>query len=371
MMIRKKLAWLYLKYFKKFTSISPVPDNFIFYFICYGTLCKYYNYLICIRDYNNHRLVVRNYPLEISVDVNNICNLCCPLCPTGAQKVDRAKGSMSIDTFKEILEKFSRYAFRMHFSLWGEPLLHKELPQMVSLTEKSGMGTEISTNLSINLSDIYISKLIKAGLSWLIVSIDGASAESYSKYRVNGNYSLVLSNLRRFVQLKKEIGYVTPFIEWQYIPFRHNEHEIETVVQEAKDVGVDYLRLKPPRCTYNEGPNELPDNWLPSLASLQYMIPNNRNYLHDMHCPFLWRWVNINWDSSISPCCETYEIKDDLANLHDKDFSLIWNGASFIKSRRLALGGGANDEKTSMACYHCKVFKKPYDLNNNRLVQNR
>src|SRR3990170_8283578 len=58
-------------------------------------------------------------------------------------------------------------------------------------------------------------------------TIDGATAESYVKYRRRGDFDKAIRNLRFAVDEKRAGGRDIPFINWRYILFTHNDSEGE------------------------------------------------------------------------------------------------------------------------------------------------
>jgi hypothetical protein len=61
----------------------------------------------------------------------------------------------------------------------------------------------------------------------MFCSIDGATQDSYEKYRRGGNLELIIKNLELILKIKKELKSTTPHIVWRFLVFKHNEHEIE------------------------------------------------------------------------------------------------------------------------------------------------
>ena len=64
------------------------------------------------------------------------------------------------------------------FFNWGEPLLNTHLEDFISLANSKNVLSAISTNLSLQLSDDRIRRLVTSGLREMIVSLDGASSET-------------------------------------------------------------------------------------------------------------------------------------------------------------------------------------------------
>jgi len=121
------------------------------------------------------------------IEPTNYCNLKCPLCPTGAGLIRREKAAMSFEDFKKILDNLGNQIIHLRLWNWGEPLLNKELPKMIKYAKSKNIYVNTSTNSSF-LNKENVRELTNSGLDHLIVSLDGASEETYSLYRKNGNF---------------------------------------------------------------------------------------------------------------------------------------------------------------------------------------
>lgn len=96
------------------------------------------------------------------------------------------------------------------------------------------------------------------------MSLDGVTQETYEKYRVRGNVAEVFADLRGLVAAKKALRSKTPFVEWQYIVFKHNEHEVEKARVLAEEIGVDLLRFVSPGVQPEDmHKRSLQEKWMP------------------------------------------------------------------------------------------------------------
>ncbi len=151
---------------------------------------------------------------------------------------------MRWDLFNAIIDDTGPYLFFVDFFNWGEPILNEQLPRMLQKLNDYYIEVRISSSLSAEISDEVIESLV-GNLDWLTVSIDGFSQESYEKYRVNGNLELALSNMERIARLKKARGVRKPHIDWQYLVFSFNEHEIELARRYARKIEVQFRPSAP------------------------------------------------------------------------------------------------------------------------------
>ena len=190
------------------------------------------------------REVLTNYPVKAYIEPTLFCNLRCPACPTGLQLGLRPSSTIDVDLFKSAIDEIGDYLFELQMYNWGEPLLHRQTPEMIRYAkDKRIERIKLSTNLSLNLTDDYIERLVRSGLTELIVSLDGTSTETYSKYRLRGEFDLVCRNMMRIQEAKTRLGLTTPEVVWQFLVFKHNEHEIGQAQAEYRQWGADRLLL--------------------------------------------------------------------------------------------------------------------------------
>ncbi len=168
----------------------------------------------------------------------------------------------------------------------------------------------------------------------MIVSIDGATAETYSKYRVGGDFNRVIDNLKLLLEKKGQFNRIYPYICWQFLVFRHNEHEIEKVKEIGRDLGVDVGITK----AFIGNSDWIPRN--PDYSHYQKEEINN-DYTSEHFkrpqeaiCNWLWEAIVINPNGSVSPCCSVEDEKDDFGNIFQQPFREIWDNEKYRMARR-------------------------------------
>ena len=168
---------------------------------------------------------------------------------------------------------------------------------MIRLTSDRRIQTLVSSNLSIEQEHLG-EEIVASGLRRLIVSLDGASQGTYQKYRQGGNIELVFNNIQQIILAKKLSGQKSPIIEWQYLVFKHNEHEIPLAYKMARELGVDRIVCRSanfPYDHYSPERNHLLEDeaalWMPSNPKYWEMHPNSydrHGYLWSGACHFLY-----------------------------------------------------------------------------------
>lgn len=305
--------------------------------------------------------IVKTYPIRLIVDPANMCNLRCPLCPTGQLKPTRNKTVMDLTHYKHLVDEVSDYLFEIDLYNWGEPFLNPALFEMIEYAQKKNIRTTMSSNFNI-LNDTMARQLVKSGLEQLTLSIDGASPESYIQYRVRGNFERVIRNIKMLVKARKELHQKNPRITWQFLVMKHNEHEIEKARKMAQDLGVDEIFFRPIRPDMgaelhmsDEEKYENAKDWLPADEKYSRFDLKNKTKKKKYKlksCLFLWTQASINSDGSVSPCCGVYDQKDDFGNAFlDGGFMKVWNNKTYQKARQIASRQVKPDNK--LLCSKC------------------
>jgi radical SAM protein with 4Fe4S-binding SPASM domain len=323
------------------------------------TIKQKYNFILTYCQFKVRKLKLHSYPIKLTIDPCNFCNLHCVLCPVGTGTQGRKLSIMSFDTFKQIIDECGSYIWEIDLFNWGEPLLNKEIFKMINYARKMKIDVTISTNLNHFNEDIC-SNLIESGLNRLIISLDGASQDTVEKYQKGCNFDSVVNNIKKIVHMKEILGSRKPFIVWRFLINRYNENEIERAKKLSEELNIDELEIGAFRCDMgkeillnNEAQYENVKSWLPvneELSMYDYKR-KKRKGIKD-YCRKLWFESVINPNGSVSPCCTLWYEKFDFGNIKDSSFKEIWNGEKYQKARRISRGDHISIYRH--ICYICK-----------------
>jgi MoaA/NifB/PqqE/SkfB family radical SAM enzyme len=263
---------------------------------------------------------IKARPVKLTFDPTNVCQLRCPLCPTGLRIQDRPQGRAQLEMLQRLLDEVGDYVFFIDFFNWGEPLLNPEVESFIRLASSRKIVSSLSTNLCLPLTDERIRRIIESGLGELIVSLDGASNATYTTYRRQGRFELVYENLRRIVDTRQRLGQTSPLITWQFLVFRFNEHEMERAKALAAEIGVDRIVFQPPFLHTDRYPlaadeKTMIDSWASSNPRFHAAAESGGGVERNPRCGWHYMATALNWDGSVAPCCTTYETRDDFGTL--------------------------------------------------------
>lgn len=267
-------------------------------------------------------------PYFMVLDTISYCNLECNCCPTGRKLNTRTKAIMPLERISKILGYFGKYLKEIILFNWGEPLLNPNIIEVIKEIKKHDILLTLSSNLNVDIDEQKANELISSGLDRLICSIDGTSQESYEKYRKKGNFNKAFNNLKLLIKTKKNLKLDNPFIEWQFLVFKHNEHEIEEAEKIAKEIEVDNLNLRAPWC---------PPEMVSTIDKYNnYIMDNDKQQYKpaDKYCNWLWNAIVINANGSVSPCCSVENENEDFGNIFDTPFYKLWNNENFRQARK-------------------------------------
>lgn len=335
-------------------NISPDQERVKAALMRLGLQEKLNNYLLVEREKQMRQHYVSGYPYWLTIDPSNFCTLKCPFCPTGQTRRSREKGVLSLENFKKIADELGPYLIHIDFCNWGEPFLNPELAKLIKYAKQYNIDTKVDSNLN-HFNQAYAEEIILSGLDKIIVSIDGITQETYSKYRVGGDFDTVINNLKLLINKKRELGKTNPYICWQFLVFRHNEHEVEQVKKIGKDLGVDSVSITKAFIGNQD--------WIPlNNEYSRYRIKKNKVEVtsecfkpaQELYCNWPWEEIAINPNGSVSVCCSVEDEKDDFGNIFERPFQDIWNNNLYRQARRFIKYKTAPEDGQKNICIGCK-----------------
>jgi cytosylglucuronate decarboxylase len=173
------------------------------------------------------------------VRITENCNSGCFMC-----KYKHKKDSYYIEMEKlkgllEIMKQSGTY--RMIRFTGGEPLLHPEILEIISMFHKEGFLTSIITNGYL-LPDYY-KKLIESGLDQVICSIDGCKAKTHNKLRgFEGCFEKAITGLKLIKQEKNDIN-----LRFNTVVSSYNIGELKEMLKLTDELNIDEWSIIPIR----------------------------------------------------------------------------------------------------------------------------
>lgn len=179
---------------------------------------------------------------KVYIEPTVACNLDCITCFRNAW--EQAMGRMTEETFEHIVSGLQDITPTpsVYFGGIGEPLFHPRTIEWVARIKQLGVKVELITNGTL-LTEKKARALIDAGLDVLWVSLDGATPESYADVRLGAELPTVLSNLERFVKMRKGGHYPKPEIGIAFVAMKRNIADLPKVIQIGKKLRAKYFSV--------------------------------------------------------------------------------------------------------------------------------
>ncbi len=240
------------------------------------------------------------------------------MCPSGKGLLKRTRGFADMPTFKKFIDENAKTLTTLILHFQGEPLLFKELGEMISYARQNKIYTMFSTNGQLLAENFEI---ISTSLpDHIVVSLDGLSNETYTKYRVGGDVQKVFDGLEKLSQMPRS---KRPYTELQFLVFSYNEHEIKALQSLKKKYHVDKITLKTAQI-YNKSQVEfLPENKKYSRYNIDQDGEFSIKHSLKKNCKRAVFGTVICHDGRVVPCCFDKDAEHELGNIKNRSLSEI------------------------------------------------
>jgi short-subunit dehydrogenase/MoaA/NifB/PqqE/SkfB family radical SAM enzyme len=176
----------------------------------------------------------------LQVESARACNLRCIMCPWGEMRQETGDdGNMSQEIW-EAIRPYLHEAASIDFTGGGEPLLQPQLTEWINEANAAGCETGFLTN-GLLLKEAVARRLLSAGVDWIGISMDGATAEVYEEIRKGSNFDAVCRNVSFLASARQGN---TPRLLINFVLMSLNSHQAEEIIRLAARLGVDGVNFK-------------------------------------------------------------------------------------------------------------------------------
>lgn len=326
-------------------------------------------------------------PRVVFIEVTNRCNLLCQTCPHTYFDREPLK-SLSLEGFIRIAEQFPHMK-RVLLHGVGEPLLNRELPEIIQYLKERDVEVIINSNGTL-LTPKWQEQLIKSGLDQYRCSIDGAKDETYARIRGANLLPKLKRGLEGLVKTKERLGANNPQISIWCVSTRENLQELPELLQVAADLGVMEVYMqrlvyfaREPEKQYGMareqlsffGQDQIEEDRiieectrLSETLGITFLASGARDPINSLAaartedfapwqaCMRPWTTAYVTANGNCLPCCISPFATDDyqsliLGNLFERPFREIWNETRYQKFRTDLLS-----DHPHKACASCGVY---------------
>jgi len=340
------------------------------------TFREKFHFLDSVKKFNSHRLksfitshlartfgiVARNIsPRTLIIETVKGCNFNCIMCRAGRLP----KEYMSFDRFKRIIDMFQDSFILQPFSSRGEPFLNREIYKMISYATAKNIYTILTSNFSV----IDVERFLETQADEIQASIDSVNPERFGKIRENGNFNIVVRNLRKLIGLKRRKNYKKPIISLKMVVMKENLDEVEEVINFGVKEGIERFYIDTVFVTEWFGYEIASSDGKPSKEDIEKLktliqkykkkglkirfVPNvsfekGDSYSGYCHFPFLSIFIDVQGNAF--PCCVHIDQKSVFGNIFEDFKGVMKRRYEFLKGFR---------KKRPDLCEGCPLYFKP------------
>jgi len=296
-------------------------------------------------------------PRKIGLEASSFCQLRCPSCPTASRAIHPAVGSgfLKFEDFRKIVDE-NLGVTEIELSNYGEILLNPDLPKIVEHAYRRGVRLTAKNGVNLNhAKEEILEALVRYDFRALSCSIDGASQETYERYRVRGDFETVIENIKKINAYKRRHNTQYPKLQWRFIVFGHNEHEIPKAREMARELGMEF-RLK---LSWDPDFSPIRDEGfvkrelgVDAASRTEYEQTHGADYMQHL-CYKLWSKPQINWDGKVLGCSRNFWGEFG-GNAFEGGLAAAVNGEGISYAREMLQGRLPGRE--DLPCVTCDIY---------------
>ena len=290
-------------------------------------------------------------PKSAQIEVTNKCNLRCQMCPLSDDdyKPVGKRSNLSLQDFNRILEKLPPTIESISLQGLGEPMLNRELFEIIRHARGKGKAVSFFTNATL-LTEENAHKICESDLTHLMFSLDGGTKLTFERIRNGANFESVVENIKTLSRVKSELRATSPALGIMVVGMKENILEVPRIIDIAAEAGIPSVTVK--NLFPDEGiagtPLDRGDIAYLETTCASYAIARGITFSHpqdagydnlssERTCRWLWDTTYVTADGFVTPCCFSYE--GNFPNLRDTPFETIWNSGLHHEFREELLHG--------------------------------
>jgi len=192
------------------------------------------------------------WPLEVFLEISNICDLQCAMCPTfSALNPNRFKilknndrGLLSYEETAAPMESVLEHALIVHAFGYGEPTIHPQFREFISYLSRFEVMVDFFTH-GMHLTEDMCEFLVQQNVVRITISFSGATKEEYENVYLGGDFQRVLTGIKTLAATKKKYQSRYPSIDVNSLAFNHQIEKLPEFVRLMGEHGANAIHLKP------------------------------------------------------------------------------------------------------------------------------
>ncbi len=320
------------------------------------------------------RLGIDLFPPFLEIEPTTICNFRCQCCEHSYWK--EPSKNMTFEQFKKIFDDFGKPKW-LGLTGIGSSYLNKDYHKMLKYAKSKGTIIEVFDHFAHFKDDNQIKELIKIAPDFQFASMYGASKKSFEKVCIGSNYDVIIKNIRKFVEFKKQMKTRFPILNFHYIITKDSKDEILDFLDfvHSLNTEVGEILITPMLHGYKEAKKfevRIDKNYVRKVEerAKKYKIPITINMsakqeAEGLSCKppirnckeYIMPFIFVT--GHVTPCCSQNENNQrewqknlSLGNALEQPFRKIWYSPRYKQMRKLI-----RQNKCPQVCSHCPAYE--------------
>jgi MoaA/NifB/PqqE/SkfB family radical SAM enzyme len=304
-------------------------------------------------------LAQETLPSGVRLDSCTFCQLSCPQCSVGKGEYGNfGKGYLTFENFVKFIE-MNPFVHRIEIANHGEIFLNPDLPKIIEFAYTKNVLLTALNGVNFNtVSDDLIESMVTKQFLALSVNMDGVNQKAYEEYRHGGNFSTVISNLKKLWICKKTHASDLPVVNLLYLIFKHNssQEEIRAAKKIARELGATLYFCKDRVFYYiPEDTDMIYEETGLTYPKTTFEYEDNFMRVPNPPCLDLWRFPSINFDGKFCGCFFNGTGFPGL-NVFELGLKKCLESEIVQNTKKMLMGDEICTESPCSLCWHYRQF---------------
>ena len=258
---------------------------------------------------------ISKFPEHVDMELSSACNMRCPMCYTITENYIKnvKRTNMSMEKIEKVLEECGeKKLYSLRLSWRGELTLNPSWIETIKLAKKNGIKEVSTLTNALLLTPEKFEEMMKAGLDWLTISVDG-TGKKYDEIRAPAKFDDLIEKLKRFKEIKKKYKSDKPVVK------------VQTIWPAIKDNPDEYFS------TFRPLVDQVTCNQL--VDYLAQDDPNQIVHAPKFNCHVLYQRLTIGADGRILLCYNDEFDKHILGHVEKDTLESVWHGKKMNEAR--------------------------------------
>ncbi|KPA15173.1 radical SAM protein [Candidatus Magnetomorum sp. HK-1] len=331
-----------------------------------------------MNDLNSNEQMNYYFRDEIYIETTNHCNIKCHFCNN--PRLQNPRGMMSLELFKKTVDDIREHPKVNTIDLVGigETFINPNVFKMIDYAFDNGLAIYACSNGKWSVKKDSLLSILK--VRHIHVTLDGVTNDVYNLSRPNTDVNLIINNLKKIINLKKEMNSKTPHVEVKMVVFKFNKHQIIDIIKLAINIGADSVWIAKGGAPSQYQTDLSIEEW----KHIKTLFPDfeiNSSGFESSEMPFesfkrnRWKYegyeknkclldlmgcagVTVRWDGSMSACCQDFGVTSILGNISNDSLLKLWSKNNIKRFENNLLNNHIQRVRTNqkIVCDNCPSF---------------